>query len=420
MLLGAQAHAGLSLDHAIARDRSLRGGSEFALLPPVSDGATLAVGGPSDDTPYLLVPTLRGRGGARVVYTALGEPGQATLRLGLNAYESAPPESVLEGTSLELPFGPGAVYASVETRHWGPGWVGSLILDSAAPPVPAVGWRKTSATPFEHPWLSWLGPWNADFFIGRLGGHLEPAHPMLIGMRMQVRPLPGLEIGASRAIQWGGKGRDDTLRSFVKALIGRDNVDGNDRSAEPGNQLGGIDIRYGATWADAEWALYAQAVGEDEAGGLPSQLTAQIGTEWATRWQGTGVRLFAEASDLIAGDLFGRGGPRPGSTYRHHIYRQGYTNRGLPLGHPIGGDVKLASIGALADHGSFSMLVSAHHGRASATAQRFAPNVGLSGLNAAASFPVEGVGRVGLSLWLWRAGDDRSTALQAWWQTSWR
>lgn len=423
MLFTTQAQAGLSLEQAVARHRAIVDQAEgrsddFALLAAPDDGVTLAIGGPSNDTPYLLAPTLRGRGGARVVVTPLGQAGKPKLRLGLTLYDGAPPESVLEGSSLELPLGAGAVYASVETRHWGPGWVGSMILDGAAPPLPALGWRKTSATAFEHPWLSWLGPWNADLFVGRLAGHAEPAHPWLIGMRMQVRPLPGLEIGASRTMQWGGTGRDESLRSFLSALVGRDNIESDDRSTEPGNQLGGLDIRYSTTLGSGEWALHAQAIGEDEAGMFPSKLIVQAGAEWATRWRASSLRLFIEGSDLIAGDAVGR--LHPGTTYRHHIYAQGYTNRGLPLGHAAGGDVKLASLGALVDRGKISVLLAAHRGRASTQAQRFAPHATLAGLNAAASIELAEAGRIGLSLWHWRAGGDRSSAVQAWWHTAWR
>lgn len=425
LLWALQAEAGLSLEQAVARHRALADQAEgrsadFALLAAPSDGVTLAVGGPTEDTPYLLAPALRGRGGARAVITPLDQPGKPRLRLSLTAYEGVPPEGLLEGSSLEMPLWAGAAYVSVETRHWGPGWVGSLILDSAAPPLPSVGWRKTSAAPFQHPWLAWLGPWNGDVFVGRLGGHADPVRPWLIGMRMQIRPLQGLEIGASRTIQWGGAGRDESLRSFVSALFGRDNMDGDDRSTEPGNQLAGFDIRYAMKVNSGEWALYAQAVGEDEAGMLPSKLILQTGAEWATRWRDADVRLFAEGSDLVAGNLYGKGGPHPGVTYRHHIYRQGYTHRGLPLGHPVGGDVKLASLGALVDRGGVSVLMAAHRGRASEQAQRFTPHIGLAGLNAAASIDLERAGRIGLSLWHWRVGADRSSNVQAWWHTAWR
>ena len=38
----------------------------------------------------------------------------------------------------------------------------------------------------------------------------------------------------------------------------------------------------------------------------------------------------------------------------------------------------------------------------------------------AALYEVDRNNRVGLSLWWWRAGADRSNALQAWWHAEWR
>jgi len=424
-LLVLEAHAGLSLDQALARHRALRYsdegfGAPFALLEPPRDGITPVLGGPDDTVPFLLEPALRGRGGASVVATPLrradGQRGPG-LRLGLNWHEGATAADALEGTSASLSAGNGEAYVSLEPRHWGPGWVGSLILDAAAVPVPAIGWRKTSPTAFPVSWLAWLGPWNADFFVGQLRGHTEPERPQLTGMRVQVRPLPGLEVGASRTMQWGGEGQDNGFDAFWNSLIGRDN--GPDAASDPGNQLAGFDVRYSAPVGGGRAAVYGQFVGEDEAGLWPSQWMGLLGLEWAPARQAAwDVRLFAEFADVVAGSV--TGDPHYGSAYRHHTYKAGYTNAGLPLGHAIGGDARLVSAGALYDAGRVGALVAAHGGRATETSQRFAPGAHLAGLNAAALYEVDRRNRVGLSMWWWRAGDDRSSALQAWWHTEWR
>jgi hypothetical protein len=160
-------------------------------------------------------------------------------------------------------------------------------------------------------------------------------------------------------------------------------------------------------------------IGEDEAGMMPSQWIGQLGVEWApARQSGRSVRFFAEWADLVAGGV--TGDAHAGSAYRHHTYRQGYTNDGLPLGHAIGGDARLLSTGALYDGGRVAALLAVHGGRATATSQRFAPNARLAGLNASTSLELDRGNRVGLALWWWRAGDQRSSALQAWWHTAWR
>jgi hypothetical protein len=424
-LLVTEANAGLSLDQALARHRALHDSDEghspaFALLSAPRDGVAPVLGGPDEAVPFLLEPALHGRGGASVVATPFerrdGRRG-AALRLGLNWHEGATTADALEGSELSLSAGSGQAYVSVEPRHWGPGWVGSLILDAAAEPVPAVGWRKTAPSAFPVPWLAWLGPWNADFFIGRLRGHDEPARPQLMGIRLQVRPLPGLEVGASRTMQWGGKGRDNSLKALGTALVGRDN--GPDAASDPGNQLAGFDVRYSAPLGNGRAAVYGQFIGEDEAGMMPSQWIGLAGLEWAPARAGArSMRFFAEYADLVAGGM--TNDPHYGSAYRHHTYREGYTNAGLPLGHAIGGDARLLSAGAVVDAGRLGGLVALHGGRAAETSQRFPPQARLAGLNAAASLQVDRGNRVGLAMWWWRAGSERSSALQAWWHTEWR
>jgi hypothetical protein len=236
-------------------------------------------------------------------------------------------------------------------------------------------------------------------------------------MRMQVRPLPGLELGASRTMHWGGEGQDNSLGALGRALVGRDN--GPDPSSDPGNQLAGFDVRYSRKIGSGHAAVYGQFVGEDEAGRMPSQWMGLAGFEWAPAREGAkSMRFFAEWADLVAGGI--TDDPHYGSAYRHHTYQQGYTNAGLPLGHAIGGDARLLSAGVVYDTGRLGALVVAHGGRAADTSQRFTPGARLAGLNAAASLELERGNRVGLGMWWWRAGAQRSSALQAWWHTQWR
>jgi hypothetical protein len=316
----------------------------------------------------------------------------------------------LEGSELAVPVGPGQAYASVQRRHWGPAWSGSLILDAAAPAVPAVGWRKTSNTAFETRWLSWLGPWNADVFFGGLQGHTQPARPYLVGMRLQVQPLPSLQLGASRTLQWGGRGRDQSFRSLVNGLLGRDNQGGT--SNEPGNQLAGFDARWHWSFANGQqMAVYGQTTGEDEANYLPGKNMKLVGLEWAVQRGDRSLRLFAERADTVAG--------QPGFAYRHHIYLQGYTQNGTVLGYPAGGDVKLTSVGALLAAGQISGELVAYRGDALSTVQKLTQG-SVSGVNAAFAWSPRSNQAVGLSLWSGRDGAGRENAGQLWWQTTWR
>ncbi len=414
-------HAGLSIDEALARHRDLsnpgtRHEATLSLFLPdeaTPDGLVVAAGGPGETVPPLLRPTLPGLGG--VQWTRRGGSADGLQwRIGLGWRDSAAHSFSLDGSELSAPLGAGRAYASVGRRHWGPSWVGSLILDSAAPAIPSIGWRKTESTRFASPWLSWLGPWNADLFFGALSGHVQPRHPKLIGMRAQFMPLPDLELGISRAMEWGGSGRPQTVNALWQAFIGRgDNpVDEAGQKNEPSNQLAGFDARYTLrTDAGPTYSIYAQAIGEDKSHSLPVKYLGSVGIDTAFAWRGVTTRWFAESANTVAGG-FG-GGTSPGIAYQHHIYLQGYTEQGKSLGYPAGGDVKLVSVGALFDTGPIAAVLMFHSGTAKARSQFFAPGGSLSGANAALAWRIDNTWRVGAQIDRWHdlRGDQRRAQL---------
>lgn len=63
----------------------------------------------------------------------------------------------------------------------------------------------------------------------------------LLGLRLTAQPLPYLELGASRVLQWGGEGRSESLSSLWNAIKGNDNFDSSDQ--DKSNQIAGFDGR---------------------------------------------------------------------------------------------------------------------------------------------------------------------------------
>ena len=421
--------AGLSLDEAIARHRAIVAppGAAAPVAPtPIGieedsgDDVTAALGGHGDDIPPLLRPEIRGEGGLRLRTRTELSDGAVRARFGLTWQPGADPSISFDGTAISAPLGAGRLYASVERRHWGPSWTGSLILDAGAEAIPAIGWRKSEPTAFQTPWLSWLGRWSLDAFAGGLSQANGPQHAHLLGARLQVMPLPGLELAASRTIQWGGSGRPESLHSLTRAVVGHDNgTGGTTQNSEPGNQLGGFDARYTIALGEQRTlSIYGQAIGEDEAGGLPSHYLGSIGADAAFPVETTTVRLFIEhANTTLNGTL---GTPILGSAYRHHIYLAGYTQRGEPLGHPAGGDVRLTSIGAIVDAGAWSATLMLHHGDAYPTATLYPGGGTLYGGNAALNWQVDRASRVGIELAHWRDPGGTWTRAQVWWRYSFR
>jgi hypothetical protein len=220
-------------------------------------------------------------------------------------------------------------------RQWGPAWDGSLILGTAARPFTNLSVEAASGALARDGLWWWLGEVDFSAFFGELeddrGDH---ARPYLMGSRLVVRPWPWLELGASRTAMWGGEGRDNSLKAFWTAVVGRDNQDGDPRR-QPGNQLGGFDAR----WDLSRWlsgaALYGQMIGEDEAANLPSKYMYLAGMDWRHR---AGL-AYVEWTDSTA--------KLAGVAYNHHIYTDGYRHRGRPLGYWGDGDSNLWTVGGL-------------------------------------------------------------------------
>jgi hypothetical protein len=225
-------------------------------------------------------------------------------------------------------------------RWWGPGWDGSLILGTNARPVPAIGIERQESTPLDVPVLRWLGPWRFVTFMGQLEGDRDYANALLFGMRVELRPLPSLQLAASRTAQWCGEGRPCTWSDFWDLFIGNDNDQPLDE--QPGNQLAGFDLRWTWPGGSVPVALYAQAIGEDEAGFFPSKYLGLLGAEmWGEALDGT-WRAYVEYANTTCNFA---GTPQYGCAYESTIYTDGYRYRGPSIGHSIDSDGESVGFG---------------------------------------------------------------------------
>ncbi|MGQ9427254.1 capsule assembly Wzi family protein [Gilvimarinus sp. F26214L] len=252
--------------------------------------------------------------------------------------------SYLAGTFANWTLGAGYI-----DRWWGPGWQSSLILSSNARPVPSV-WLDRRNTRQSEGWLlKWLGPWQFTTFMGRLEEERFVPDANLIGMRLNFRPFDTrLEVGLSRLIQWGGEGRPTNSDSLLDALLGRDNVgsDGipRDASQDPGNQLAGIDLRYGFEVGERTLGLYTQVVGEDESGSLPARKVYQFGLDWTSALFHGEQQWFLEGADSLTEGLFGDE-ERPNYAYEHFNYRSGMRHLGRNIATTFDADARAITWG---------------------------------------------------------------------------
>jgi hypothetical protein len=230
-------------------------------------------------------------------------------------------------------------------RWWGPGWQSSLILGDDARPVPGITLQRDHSDAFSTPLLSWMGPWQFTAFAGQLEPNGVPVpDAKFVGGRLNFKPMPSLEIGLSRTAQWGGQGRSQSIGNFGKMLLGIDNTgsDGIVQKNDPSNQEAGYDLRWSFSAGGSHNALYAQMIGEDNAGGLPSRFMYLAGAETAFKTGNWQHRLSLEGSQTNANG-FGKH-IRYNYVYEHHIYREGYRYYGRPLGASFDNDSRTLSL----------------------------------------------------------------------------
>ncbi|QQT59144.1 capsule assembly Wzi family protein [Acinetobacter johnsonii] len=227
--------------------------------------------------------------------------------------------------------------------YWGPGHEGSLIRGDASRPVYGFTMQRAEQQAFETKWLSWIGPWQYQAFAGQLDDYEAVPDTNILGLRLTAQPLPYLELGASRTFQIDGQGQPDSLKAYWNAFIGKDNAcDDNGCTGEgnASNQIAGFDARLNLQqWFKVPLSLYGQFVGEDEAGLLPSKKMYLAGIDYSSQFKNMPFQIYTEWADTRTN------GEVQGISYNHHIYTDGYYQHGFPLGHAMGGDGQMYSLG---------------------------------------------------------------------------
>ncbi len=252
-----------------------------------------------------------------------------------------------DGSYLGVNIGNFMVSAGYMERWWGPGWDGSLILSTNARPVPSLTIERNYSDPFSWRPLSWLGPWRASIAVGEAeASDVAIARVRFLAARVNFKPALWFEFGLTRTAQWCGDGRVCDWSAFQDLLVGRDNrEDDAGADTEPGNQMAGYDLRVRSPWRALPLAAYAQWIGEDEAGGLPSKFLGLAGIEaWGTTGLGS-LRVRAEFADTTC--VFTRREPEFDCAYRNSLFPQGYTYRGRIIGHAMDNDSRMTSFAGL-------------------------------------------------------------------------
>lgn len=278
----------------------------------------------------------RSEGEARAGLSWSGDRVSLNLQATLSANPDDDDVVRPDGSYVGVRLGNWLLSAGWQDRWFGPGQESSLILSTNARPPPGLMLQRGSSTPLRSRWLRWTGPWTLTTFMATLGDDRVIDDAWQFGIRGSFRPARGLEIGLSRTAIWCGRNRPCDWSAFGDLLVGNDNRGANvSPEAEPGNQLGGFDVRW-ALPNGLPVAVYVQWIGEDgrPGAGIVGSWLRQAGLEVWGSIGDIAHRTHIEVADTTCreGGL-GFSSLKPDCAYEHGLYRTGYRFKGRSIAH---------------------------------------------------------------------------------------
>jgi hypothetical protein len=237
--------------------------------------------------------------------------------------------SYLEHTSGIITLGVGSI-----DRHWSFSKNSSLILSQNARPSESVYLKLENK--FRYDWLPAEANWSFEAFNGFNHGALNNKKSMITGLRAILTPLEGLNFEIVQTSQWGGKGNSTGISTFGDALFSDSNTGSNSNI----NKMGGFGISYTIPTTIIPLRIYGQAIGEDEAGNLPSCYGYLAGIELTNTKIKYPTVLGIETIDTRI-DRTTHGYCGPNTMYENNTYD--YTNYGKTMGAAV--DTEGTSLG---------------------------------------------------------------------------
>lgn len=264
------------------------------------------------------------------------------IRLSLGAKDARKGDRqalVLDGSYIAQRVGNAAIYVGYLPHWWGPGWFSALSLSNNARPFPQVGVSRISTTPFKSSWLSWIGPWQAEFFVGWLDGPRVAKNTLYDGLRVTFNPLPGLEIGVARTDELCGE--DHPCKPLATYFDFRNDPQHPSRT----NDEGVIDVRYTTDLDDLPFEVYTQVMNEDSNPIYHSGTSHLFGASVWIPLRDSTARFTIEYTDSIATrDIFSFGNDFYAFTYNDYKYADGMRYRSDATGFSLDNDSRLTSI----------------------------------------------------------------------------
>ncbi len=224
------------------------------------------------------------------------------------------------------------VWAGRFSTRFGPGEDGGIVLSDA---VPFDGVGFFTAQPFRLPWLLRVaGPARLEGFVSKVYGGDKIRDPFFLAGRGTITPVPRLTVGLNRGSMFAGRGNAPiTLHNMVFLLTG--GVRGGNANALGGfaNDVLSVDLSWRPpTERVLPLALYVEWGADDAAGAWMTVPGALAGIEAAALpgvpWLGWGVEAARFTHSCCSHGLW----------YRNWSLRQGWSDYGVPVGHPLAGE----------------------------------------------------------------------------------
>ena len=234
----------------------------------------------------------------------------------------------LTGTTLSV----GSDWAQLDIgyrEHWfSPFHDQSQLISNNAQTMPSV--TLSNNLPLEF----WGRNFNYELFLAQMdrqpvryqGQYSDRKKPFLAGFHFSFEPIDGWTLGLNRTMQFGGGERTTSFSDVVKAFFdpsGLDNTsDELNQDEEAGNQLASLTSKVNFD-TSIPFSFTAELAAEDTA----NHNNYQLGNLAYSLGLYFPVLMDDKLSFNYEATLF------EDAWYSHHLYRDGYTNDGVVLGH---------------------------------------------------------------------------------------
>ena len=158
-------------------------------------------------------------------------------------------------------------------RIWSFSQKSSLILSSNSRPLEAISLSLENK--FNTKWLPSNANWSVEIINSSTKNSFNGKNSMLTGARVIIRPTKKLFFELLKTAQWGNQNSKIYVTN-IDALLP---INTNVGQYATINKMAGFGLSYLIPLSENTYRIYGQAIGEDEAGSLPSCYSYMAGLE---------------------------------------------------------------------------------------------------------------------------------------------